>query len=607
MSPRPRWVRRLVHVAVLGLLAAETAQLRRRLAALPVLREQPGPAHEGAVAVAEGVTLTAATQAAAQAHRHREQLASLDLVPADLPTAQALDLLREVDPATCRLDRLTAGRTAAHAIAADAGLLAKVGLPARPSAPELATAALELKLHAPADTAFAVAPGLSAAPAVRAQDAAIQQAAHGPGLKTQLLLRAAVLTALAATALTGRKWAAGLLAAWSAQPLLVFAGSRALKPADLPRACLTRVVAEPARLVRTLVVTAPARAERTAAIATSRIAYRADLAAGTGRFFHRPRRDCPWCGSAQLRRRLVTGDLHGHKPGRFALDECRSCGHVFQNPQLNQAGLEFYYRDAYDGLNEHAVQSLFATRREYFLNQARSLLRHGKPERWLDVGTGHGHFCNQAKEIWPQTTFDGLDLSSGVEQAQRRGILQRAYRGLFTELAPGLAGNYDAVSMFHYLEHATDPVAELLAARTALKPGGHLVIDVPDPECRLGRLLGRYWGGWVQPQHLNFFPLGNLRATLAELGFTVVGTQRREAGAPDLVVASWLLINDLAPRADQPWHPSAPTPLRRAARGAVLTAGAPLLLAAGVAGSLLEPFTEGLRMCNAYRVIARRD
>ncbi|WHT17027.1 class I SAM-dependent methyltransferase [Crossiella sp. CA-258035] len=607
MSPRRRWIRRLVHAAVLGLLAADTAQLRRRLAALPVLREQLGPAHEGAVAVAEGVTLTAATMAAAQAHRHREQLASLDLVPADLPTAQALDLLREVDPATCRLDRLTAGRTAAHAIAADADLLAEVGLSARPSAPELATAALELKLHAPADTACAVAPGLAAAPAVRAQDAAVQQAAHGPGLALHLLLRAAVLTALAATALTGRKWAAGLLAAWSAQPLLVFAGSRGLRPADLPRACLTRVVAEPARLVRTLVATAPARAERTAAIATSRIAYRADLAAGTGRFFHRPRRDCPWCGSAQLRRRLVATDLHTHKPGRFVLDECRGCGHVFQNPRLTEAGLEFYYRDAYDGLNEHAVQSVFATRREYFLSQARSLLRHGKPERWLDVGTGHGHFCNQAKEIWPQTSFDGLDLSSGVELARRRGILEHAYRGLFPDLAPTLAGRYDAVSMFHYLEHATDPVGELRAAHLALRPGGHLVIEVPDPDCRFSRLLGRFWGGWLQPQHLHMYPMRNLRAKLTELGFTVVGAQRREAGAPDLTVAAWLLANHLAPRADQPWQDRAPGAAQRVLRGAALTAATPVLLAAAAADRLLEPAAEGLRICNAYRLIARRD
>ncbi|MGO1057454.1 methyltransferase domain-containing protein [Crossiella sp. CA198] len=608
MPSRRRWIARLAQAAVVGLLAADTAQLRRRLAALPVLRDQPAtPAADGRAAVAHGVRLDQSTLAAAEAYRQREQLAALDLVPADLTLAQALDLLRDVDPATYRGNRLAGGRTAAHAIAADPGLLDQVGVPARPDGADLAAAALEIKLRAPADTAFAVAPGLAASAAVREQDPAIQHAVHGAGLELHVILRAAVLAALAATALTGRKWAAGLLLAWSAQPLAVFAGSRTLKPADLVRGSLTRVIAEPGRLVRTLTGTAGVRAERAAAIETSRIAYREDMAAGLGRFFEPPRRDCPWCGGTELRRRLLATDLHTHKPGQFVLDDCVSCGHVFQNPRLNAAGLEFYYRDAYDGLNEHAVQSVFATRRAYFLSQARALSGHAKPERWLDVGTGHAHFCNQAKEIWPQTSFDGIDLSSGVELAQRRGRIDRAYRGFFPDLAPSMAGAYDAVSMFHYLEHVTDPVAELRAAHTALKPGGHLVIEVPDPECRFSTLLGRYWGGWLQPQHLNMYPVDNLRGKLGELGFTVVGTQHREAGAPDLTVAAWLLANRFAPRSNQPWHHRAPGLLQRAARGAALTAAAPLLLAAVIGDRLIEPATENLRLCNAYRVIARRD
>ncbi|MBP2472851.1 SAM-dependent methyltransferase [Crossiella equi] len=606
MSPRRRWTRRLVQAAVLGLLAADTARLRRRLAALPVLREQIRPAPPAGVAVADGVVVDAATRAAAHAHREREGLAAVDLVPGDLPVAQAMDLLRELDPAAYRADRLAPGRSAGHALAADPELLARVGVPERPTAPDLAEAVREVKLHAPVDTGLAVAPTLTSPEAVHRQDAAVQYATHGAALDQQLVLRACVLLGLAATALTGRRWALGLLLAWSAQPLAVFADSRSVRPADLLRASLTRAVAEPARLVRLARGTAAARATRAHAIAESRLGYTEDVAAGLDRFARPRRADCPWCGGRSLRPRLVTGDLHLHKPGTFHVEECTGCGHVFQNPRLTGQGLEFHYRDCYDGLNEHNVQGLFALRREYYLRQARSLVRHGKPERWLDVGTGHAHFCEQAKEVWPQTVFDGLDMSSGVEAAARRGRVAHAYRGTFPELAPELASSYDAVSMFHYLEHSTDPVAELLAARTALRPGGHLVVEVPDPECRYSTLLGRYWGGWVQPQHLHFVPLRNLRAKLGELGFTVVGTQRREAGAPDLTVAAWLLLNDLAPRTDQPWHRAA-GPWSRLGRVAVFTAGAPLLLAAAVADRVLEPVSEGLRLCNAYRVIARKD
>ena len=76
---------------------------------------------------------------------------------------------------------------------------------------------------------------------------------------------------------------------------------------------------------------------------------------------------------------------------------------------------------------------------------------------WLDVGTGHGHFCLAARQRWPEVRFDGLDLSESVNEADRRGWVDTAYRGLFPELAGGLPAAYDVVSMHHYLEHTRDP------------------------------------------------------------------------------------------------------------------------------------------------------
>jgi len=35
--------------------------------------------------------------------------------------------------------------------------------------------------------------------------------------------------------------------------------------------------------------------------------------------------------------------------------------------------------------------------------------------------------------------------------------------------------------MYHYLEHTIEPKKELAAAATALPPGGHLAIELPDP------------------------------------------------------------------------------------------------------------------------------
>ncbi|MER7183961.1 class I SAM-dependent methyltransferase [Streptomyces hyaluromycini] len=341
-----------------------------------------------------------------------------------------------------------------------------------------------------------------------------------------------------------------------------------------------------------------------------RSAYRRDLAEGTDRFFEPPRTTCPWCGSGRLTTRLRTTDLLQHKPGAFGLDRCEECGHTFQNPRLNDTGLEFYYRDFYDGLGEQKMSGTFGGRTKMYQGRAQAMVPHDPtPKNWLDVGTGHGHFCEAAREVLPGTAFDGLDFTDGVELAAREGRVERAYRGAFPDLAPDLAARYDVVSMFHYLEHSTDPDRELRAAHETVRPGGHLLIEVPDPESRYARLLGRWWLPWLQPQHLHFIPVANLRTRLTDLGFTVVAEQHAEAHDPvDLLAAVWLALDHAAPREDAPWLPTPPGALQKTLRAALLLAGIPAL----IAGTLLDrfavrPFSHRLRVSNAYRIVARRD
>ncbi|MCE3030248.1 class I SAM-dependent methyltransferase [Streptomyces sp. CMSTAAHL-2] len=350
-----------------------------------------------------------------------------------------------------------------------------------------------------------------------------------------------------------------------------------------------------------------AKAERVAAL---RPAYRADLATGPARFLGARRTTCPWCGSGRLSDRLRTTDLLQHKPGRFTLDRCADCGHIFQNPQLTEAGLEFYYRDFYDGLGEQRMSGTFGGRGAMYENRARAMLPYDPaPKTWLDVGTGHGHFCASARTVLPGTSFDGLDFTDGVELAAREGRIDQAHRGAFPDLALELTARYDVVSMFHYLEHSTDPDRELRAAHEAVRPGGHLLIEVPDPDSRYARLLGRWWLPWLQPQHLHFIPVGNLRRRLTELGFTVLAEQHAEPHDPvDLLAAVWLALDHAAPREDAPWLPEPPGPLRRALRGALLLAGVPALLTATLLDRLaIRPLAQRLHLANAYRLVARRE
>jgi SAM-dependent methyltransferase len=211
------------------------------------------------------------------------------------------------------------------------------------------------------------------------------------------------------------------------------------------------------------------------------------------------------------------------------------------------------------------------------------------------------------REAWPDTAFDGLDLSERLELAKEHGRINQGHRGFFRDLA-GKLDQYDVVSMFHYLEHTTEPRAELAAAHQVLRPGGHLVIEVPDPESPMGRVFGRRWAGWLQPQHLNMIPIGNLREALSQLGFTVLREQRAEAHDQNECV-SWvaLLLHGGIPGLDWPWRPNPPSRFLRAFRTASLVMSLPVLVAARLTDVAVAPIVRRAGAANVYRVVARKN
>lgn len=627
-SPAARAARGLLWALAAGHLA-EAVVLRRRAGRLTALTAPAGAAPVDGLTVI-GASVDPATRGAVAELMASGEAEIVDLVPGDLPADRALRLLRRVDPARLPRDPLYTPGGAHEALALSAALVARMDGsdgPGRhgsePASGDLAwdhrgeavRRTVTAQRYAPTAAVLRVAPGLRAAPLApsdrwRELDEltafARPHGALGPAL---LGLEAAHLLAMVAGLLVAPIPAAAALASWSAQPALVLPAARKagsgppLGPHRPGRASVLRLP----RAVLGNLQTAVAAAVASRAVSRGRTGP-PDVPPPDV-LFDPTRATCPWCESTRLVARLDTTDLLQHKPGSFHLDECTDCGHVFQNPALSLRGLDHYYDQFYEGEGEEPWEWAFAAMGDAYRKRTDALARFAEPTAWLDVGTGHGHFCLTARQRWPEVRFDGLDLSESVTEAARRGWIDTAYRGLFPDLAGSLPRSYDVVSMHHYLEHTRDPRAELAAASKVLDAGGHLMIEGPDIDSPWSRRLGRYWRCWFQPQHQHFVTCANLVSELDDLGFDVVSVERGPAGeGMDITSAVTFWVNRAAPHLRSPWRPR-PTVVARAKRLAVLTAAVPACAVAALVdvvkdAPLRRPGTTAPG--NAYRVIARR-
>jgi SAM-dependent methyltransferase len=99
------------------------------------------------------------------------------------------------------------------------------------------------------------------------------------------------------------------------------------------------------------------------------------------------------------------------------------------------------------------------------------------PGRLLDVGCGAGHLLALARDA-------GWDVA-GVDPSAEGCALARAQYGLevtasFLEAADMPDAFFDVITLVNVLDQAPDPALLLAAARRTLRPGGLLVVRVPN-------------------------------------------------------------------------------------------------------------------------------
>lgn len=258
---------------------------------------------------------------------------------------------------------------------------------------------------------------------------------------------------------------------------------------------------------------------------------------------------CPVCGSARVVRRY--SGLEKIWEVKIEIFRCESCGSGFAWPAVSFEEIEAKaYQPDYHAYKTAAADPEKERRKlsrvgrvldDYFGYGRPSLL---KPLRYplflkmvhypkvkikgkiLDVGCGTAQLLKKLNHFGWETY--GTDLSAHAIAAAKQNGVKHLFRGPL-EAAKFPAQFFDAVSLNHVLEHAPKPAELLAEVGRILKPGGELIIAVPNFHSLASRIFGRYWAGLDLPRHVIFFSAKGLRELLERAGFSAGKIYRTNA------------------------------------------------------------------------------
>jgi 2-polyprenyl-3-methyl-5-hydroxy-6-metoxy-1,4-benzoquinol methylase len=227
---------------------------------------------------------------------------------------------------------------------------------------------------------------------------------------------------------------------------------------------------------------------------------------------------CALCGAFDAEQ-ILEKRITGRGPCAalaFGLWRCRACGLVRTEPQLTPQELEPYYAEEYWGGIQPADENWIRRDQRFrtsFLHRFRS------EGRVLDVGCGLGFFLRALdSKRWDRYGVEPMPVP--YRQAIRSLGRERIVNAdLMAAKLP--SAQFDAITFWDSLEHLPNPRAILDEAARLLRPGGIILIGLPNFGGYQARRFGQDWFALSLPHHLYHYTRETLARLLEKCGFRV--------------------------------------------------------------------------------------
>lgn len=233
---------------------------------------------------------------------------------------------------------------------------------------------------------------------------------------------------------------------------------------------------------------------------------------------------CPVCGSTAIKNVLqvkdytVSGEL-------FPIAECQSCSLRFTQDAPDEKTIAPYYKSedyiSHTNTAKGLINRLYHTVRKRTITRKRKLVEKGtglKTGKMLDVGSGIGSFVNEMKlHGWAAT---GLE-----PDADARKVAKDLYGSELSDINQFYqlpTGHFDAITLWHVLEHVHDLSKYIQQLKGLLKEKGRLFIAVPNYTATDAAVYKEYWAAYDAPRHLYHFSPRSMRILMEKNGLSVL-------------------------------------------------------------------------------------
>lgn len=236
---------------------------------------------------------------------------------------------------------------------------------------------------------------------------------------------------------------------------------------------------------------------------------------------------CPVCESTGIQKVLTAKD-HTVSGEEFEIWQCAHCSVRFTQGVPSPSDIGRYYQSeeyiSHTETNRGIINWMYLRVRRYTLSAKRKFIEEltgVNRGSLLDVGAGTGAFLHHMQAAgW---NVEGLEPdSNAINRAQSQYGLQLKDPAQLFALP---TESFDAITLWHVLEHVHDLHGYVEQLKKLLKPGGRLFIAVPNYTSYDADHYHQHWAAYDVPRHLYHFSPASMTVLMGAHGLNIVQLQ----------------------------------------------------------------------------------